>query len=105
MRLGGLSVASDGLKAVLPVVVAHQVAARHWGRAMAGVVIFPLVLGYGFMSALGFASQSRGVLVAGRGIRVYGHHHPGFQSSAARASGERAADRSQIRIGVWSDLA
>jgi hypothetical protein len=63
---GGLSVASDGLKAVLPVVVAHQVAARHWGRALAGVVIFPLVLGYGFMSALGFASQSRGVVVSGR---------------------------------------
>ena len=63
---GGLSVASDGLKAVLPVVVAHQVAARHWGRALVAVLIFPLLLGYGFMSALGFAAQSRGVLVAGR---------------------------------------
>ena len=61
---GGLSVASDGLKAVLPVVVAHQVAQRHWGRALAGVLIFPLVLAYGFMSALGFAAQSRGELAA-----------------------------------------
>src|SRR5262245_53788162 len=63
---GSLSVASDGLKAVLPVAVAKQVGQRHWGRALAAGMIFPLVLAYGFLSALGFAAQSRGAMVVGR---------------------------------------
>jgi hypothetical protein len=60
---GGLSVASDGLKAVMPVLVAYQGRRRHWLRVMAGVVILALVLPYGFLSALGFWAESRGLVV------------------------------------------
>lgn len=83
---GALSVASDGLKAVLPVVVAHQLAEGHWGRAGLGTLIFPLVLAYGFMSALGFAAQSRGELVAGRENQsaVYGEAKSDQAASEAK---------------------
>jgi hypothetical protein len=63
---GALSVASDGLKAVLPVVITYQWRTGHKLRAMIGVVILPLVLGYGFLSALGFWAESRGVTVDSR---------------------------------------
>ena len=58
--------ASDGLKSVLPVLIAYQARRRHGLRALIGILILPLVLGYGFLSALGFWSESRGLVVGGR---------------------------------------
>ncbi len=63
---GGLSVAADGLKAVLPVLIACQLASRRWGRAALGAVIFLIALAYGFMSAVGFSGQSRSLFTLER---------------------------------------
>jgi hypothetical protein len=109
----GLSVASDGLKAVLPVVVAQQVAQRHWGRALAGMLIFPLVLGYGFMSALGFASQNRAVLVAGAAKATAVFDQAGKDLEAAQADLKRIGPQrmpAEVQValgtlkreGLWS---
>jgi hypothetical protein len=66
LMLGGLSVAFDGLKALLPLFVAWQWRDRHWMRAGAGGVLFALVAAYGMASALGFSSQNREGATAGR---------------------------------------
>lgn len=63
---GGLSVASDGLKAVLPVLIAYQWRRRNWMRVVTGLLLLPLVFSYGFLSALGFWAESRGLIVDGR---------------------------------------
>jgi hypothetical protein len=64
--LGGLSVAFDALKALLPLFVAWQWRDRHWVRAGAGGVLFVLVAAYGMASALGFSSQNRAGITASR---------------------------------------
>jgi hypothetical protein len=56
---GFLSVAFDGLKALLPLFVAWQWRDGRKLRAAAGALLFVLVATYGFASALGFASQHR----------------------------------------------
>jgi hypothetical protein len=66
LMLGGLSVGFDGLKALLPLFVAWQWRDRHWVRAGAGGVLFILVAAYGMASALGFSSQNREGVTAGR---------------------------------------
>jgi hypothetical protein len=66
LMLGGLSVAFDGLKALLPLFIAWQWRERHWVRAGAGAVLFVLVAAYGMASALGFSSQNREGVVASR---------------------------------------
>lgn len=66
LMLGGLSVAFDGLKALLPLFVAWQWRDRHRLRAGAGGVLFVLVAAYGMASALGFSSQNREGLTASR---------------------------------------
>jgi hypothetical protein len=66
LMLGGLSVAFDGLKALLPLFVAWQWRDRHWVRASAGGVLFVLVAAYGMASALGFSSQNRAGVTANR---------------------------------------
>ena len=54
-----LSVAFDGLKALLPLFAAWQWRDGRKLRAAAGVGLFLLVAAYGFASALGFASHNR----------------------------------------------
>ena len=66
LMLGGLSVAFDGLKALLPLFVAWQWRDRHWLRAGAGGILFVLVAAYGMASALGFSSQNRESVTASR---------------------------------------
>jgi hypothetical protein len=66
LMLGGLSVAFDGLKALLPLFVAWQWRDRHWVRAGAGGFLFVLVAAYGMASALGFSSQNREGMTASR---------------------------------------
>jgi hypothetical protein len=66
LMLGGLSVAFDGLKALLPLFIAWQWRDRHWVRAGAGGVLFVLVAAYGIASALGFSSQNREGVTASR---------------------------------------
>jgi hypothetical protein len=66
LMLGGLSVAFDGLKALLPLFVAWQWRDRRWVRAGAGGVLFVLVAAYGMASALGFSSQNREGVSASR---------------------------------------
>jgi hypothetical protein len=56
---GLLSVAFDGLKALLPLFVAWQWRDGRRLRAAAGAGLFVLVAAYGLASALGFASQHR----------------------------------------------
>jgi hypothetical protein len=66
LMLGGLSVAFDGLKALLPLFIAWQWRDRHWLRAGAGGFLFVLVAAYGMASALGFSSQNRESVTASR---------------------------------------
>jgi hypothetical protein len=66
LMLGGLSVAFDGLKALLPLFIAWQWRDKHWMRAGAGGVLFVLVAAYGMASALGFSSQNRVGVTASR---------------------------------------
>ena len=63
---GLLSVAFDGLKALLPLFVAWQWRDGRKLRAAAGAGLFVLVAAYGLASALGFASQSREGVTAGQ---------------------------------------
>jgi hypothetical protein len=56
---GGLSVAVDGLKAVLPGMIAEQWAARRWLRTGLGLLMMAVVVGYALTSAMGFAGHSR----------------------------------------------
>jgi hypothetical protein len=44
----------------------YQLERGQWLRALVGVLLLPLVIGYGVVSALGFWSESRGVVVDGR---------------------------------------
>jgi hypothetical protein len=63
---GGLSVAVDGLKALLPLRIAAHVGDRRWTRTVLASAIFAPALAYGFMSAVGFAGQSRSLFTLGR---------------------------------------
>jgi hypothetical protein len=66
LMLGSLSVAFDGLKALLPLFIAWQRRDRRWVRAGAGGVLFVFVAAYGMASALGFSSQNREGVTASR---------------------------------------
>ena len=57
--LAALSVACDGLKALLPLFIAWQWAERHRLAAAAGAALFALLLAYGTGSAIGFAAENR----------------------------------------------
>ena len=63
---GGLSVAFDALKAGGPIYLLSAWRRRQWARVAAGGVILPGVMVYGLLSALGFASESKGAVVGGR---------------------------------------
>jgi hypothetical protein len=64
--LGALSVACDGLKAVLPLFIAWQWADGHRLASVAGAVLFALLLTYGTASAIGFAAENRVALTGAR---------------------------------------
>jgi hypothetical protein len=66
LMLGVLSVAFDGLKALLPLFVAWQWRDGRKLRAGAGGVLFLLLAPYGMASALGFSSQNRDGVTASR---------------------------------------
>lgn len=67
--LAALSVACDGLKALLPLFVAWQWAEGRRLAAFAGTILFALLLAYGTASAIGFAAENRAVLTGGRESR------------------------------------
>lgn len=67
--LAALSVACDGLKALLPLFIAWQ-----WGEgrrlaAAAGLLLFALLLAYGTASAIGFAAENRTAMTSTRDNR------------------------------------
>ena len=64
--LGSLSVACDGLKALLPLFIAWQWSEGRRLAALAGLLLFPLLLAYGTASAIGFAAENRAYLVGSR---------------------------------------
>jgi hypothetical protein len=64
--LGGLSVACDGLKALLPLFIAWQRLDGNRLAAAAGTILFLLLLAYGAASAIGFAAENRASLTGGR---------------------------------------
>jgi len=64
--LGSLSVACDGLKALLPLSIAWQWADGHRLAAAAGAILFALLLAYGTASAIGFAAENRTALTTRR---------------------------------------
>lgn len=67
--LGALSVACDGLKAFLPLFIAWQWADRHRLAAVAGALLFALLLAYGTASAVGFAAENRAAFTGARESR------------------------------------
>ncbi len=67
--LGTLSVACDGLKAFLPVLIAWQWADGRRLAAAAGALLFALLLAYGAASAIGFAAENRAALAGTRDNR------------------------------------
>jgi hypothetical protein len=66
LLLGALSVAFDGLKALLPLFIAWQWRDGRKLRAAAGGALFVIVAPYGMASALGFSSQNREGVTASR---------------------------------------
>jgi len=67
--LGALSVACDGLKAFLPLLVAWQWADGRRLAAGVGGLLFVLLLAYGTASAIGFAAENRTALTSTRDSR------------------------------------
>jgi len=67
--LGALSVACDGLKALLPLFVAWQWTEGHRLAAAVGALLFVLLLAYGTASAIGFAAENRTALTSTRDSR------------------------------------
>lgn len=63
---GGVSVAVDILKSVLPVFIAFAVAARRWIYVITASFGFALFLSAALLAAVGFASMNRGHVVGGR---------------------------------------
>lgn len=63
---GGLSIAFDALKACAPIYLVGAWRKREWARVAAGLIIVPGVIVYGLLSAVGFASESKGAVLGGR---------------------------------------
>ena len=64
--LAGLSVACDGLKSLLPLFIAWQLAEKHRLAALAATLLFVLLLAYGTASAIGFAAENGMTLATSR---------------------------------------
>jgi hypothetical protein len=67
--LGALSVACDGLKALLPLFIAWQWAERHRLAAATADFLFLLLLAWGVASAIGFAAENRAAFAGQRETR------------------------------------
>lgn len=67
--LASLSVACDGLKAVLPLFIAWQWADRRWLASAAGALLFFMLFAYGLTSAIGFAAENRAIWSGQRDTR------------------------------------
>ena len=63
---GGVSVAVDLLKSVLPVFIAFAVAARRWVYVVTASLGFSLFLAAALLAAVGFSSMNRGHVAGGR---------------------------------------
>ncbi len=83
--LAALSVACDGLKAFLPLFIAWQWTDGHRLAALAGALLFLLLLAYGTASAIGFAAENRAALTTGRE-----HHNSLAESATADLADSRA---------------
>jgi phosphotransferase system glucose/maltose/N-acetylglucosamine-specific IIC component len=64
--LGSLSVACDGLKALLPLFIAWQWAEHRRLAAASGALLFLLLLTWGSASAIGFAAENRAAFTGQR---------------------------------------
>jgi hypothetical protein len=64
--LGSLSVACDGLKALLPLFIAWQWAGHRRLAAASGALLFLLLLAWGSASAIGFAAENRAAFTGQR---------------------------------------
>jgi hypothetical protein len=83
--LGALSVACDGLKALLPLFIAWQWSDGHRMAAAAGTVLFTLLLAYGTASAIGFAAENRTALTTKRDNRNAAHEQATADLAATHA--------------------
>ncbi len=63
---GGLSVAFDGFKSVLPVLIGLAIASREFVKATVGSVIFTLLVIFAIAAAMGFVSSNRGAMTGGK---------------------------------------
>jgi hypothetical protein len=99
-----LSVAFDGLKALLPLFAAWQWRDGRKLRAAAGGALFVLVAAYGLASALGFASQNRDGVIASRvNLNASLKEH----MADLEAAGKRLKELGAHRVGgvVEADIA
>ena len=93
---GGLSIAFDALKAGAPIYLVSAWRKRQWARVGAGMVILPGVIVYGLLSALGFASESKGAVVGGReAVRAA---YVDAENELKEQTGKRAALRTPATI-------
>jgi hypothetical protein len=102
-----LSVAGDGLKSLLPLFIDRQLADHNRRAAIAGGLMFLLLLAYAIASAVGFAAQNRGDLAASRdnlpatllaasaGLKAAEARHTAL--SAHRLAGEIEAELAGLR--------
>lgn len=91
---GWLSVAFDGLKALLPLFAAWQWQAGHKARAAACGLLFALVAAYAMASAVGFSSQNReGVTASREHLNASLKEHAADLDAAERRLKELAAHR------------
>ena len=63
---GWLSVAFDGLKSILPILIGAAFAAGKYFKGVIGSIIFTALLGFALLSAVGFAAGNRGAVVGVR---------------------------------------
>jgi hypothetical protein len=62
----GVSLAGDGVKAVLPVVVMRALGLRAWGHAVMASVMLAVVMAMSLGSGVGFAALTRGSAIGAR---------------------------------------
>lgn len=90
--LAAVSIASDAVKAVLPVILVRAIALRAWGHVAVTSVMLSVVMGLSLTSGLGFTALTRGKAVAA---------HEAEQ--AARSEREREMARLDERLAVLGE--
>ncbi|MGL1446974.1 hypothetical protein ACSTIZ_00510, partial [Vibrio parahaemolyticus] len=68
--LAAVSVASDVVKAVLPVVLARAVILRAWTHGIVAAVMLAVVIAFSLVSGTGFAALMRGASAAAHQNRM-----------------------------------